>query len=479
MVHTINIKSDINVKNIHSTENVNVDGSITTNNLTVNGPFSFKSAIQDPTRFSDNVTIDGDLDVGGVFSFKKAAFDTDVKFNENVEITKNTSIKGNLLVDGEFSFKNAVFSQPTTFNENITANKNIYSKTGITTDGHSTFKGATFRSKVTFDDDIETYGKISASEIETDAFSFKNAVFSQPTTFKSDVSAEGNLDITGKIKAKTIEAENISFDNAIFDKPVSFTETVDANQINVQRLEAQERIVTHGDIYASGEITSKDGIFYNLMSIGQSNLKDDVFIDGELDVKRDSHVKGNMVINGNVNTYKDMFISGDMRADTLTTRNNVDVQGDAIFRKDVQIDGKVIVSGGTSGGTSFDNISVSGTASIEHLVVETDFTCQDVLCRDIKQVSDERLKNTVTPLDPKECIENVKKMNPVSFIWNGTEDKDIGFIAQQIKEIYPELVNESKGFLNVKYSNIVSILVSCIQHQQKEIEELKSVLYKE
>jgi hypothetical protein len=58
------------------------------------------------------------------------------------------------------------------------------------------------------------------------------------------------------------------------------------------------------------------------------------------------------------------------------------------------------------------------------------------------------------------------------------EDKSeqIGVIAQEVKEILPQVVQENDGHYSVAYGNIVGVLIEAIKEQQAQIEELKSRL---
>lgn len=57
---------------------------------------------------------------------------------------------------------------------------------------------------------------------------------------------------------------------------------------------------------------------------------------------------------------------------------------------------------------------------------------------------------------------------------------DYGFIAQEVQEIFPELVIEDeKGMLGVKYTRLIPIMVEAIKEQQQTIENLRQVFYEE
>jgi hypothetical protein len=77
------------------------------------------------------------------------------------------------------------------------------------------------------------------------------------------------------------------------------------------------------------------------------------------------------------------------------------------------------------------------------------------------------------------------KLRGVSFTWISEPEmgKRIGFIAQEVEPILPELVftNETDGYKGVNYPEMTAVLVeaikeqqSIIDNQQKELESLKA-----
>lgn len=116
--------------------------------------------------------------------------------------------------------------------------------------------------------------------------------------------------------------------------------------------------------------------------------------------------------------------------------------------------------------------------------------------------SDRRLKNNIESLVNKEkSLEKIMKLNPVKyelksyrpdFGTNTPSDtvtapqiiepdllnrEHIGFVAQELKTVYPELVYEDgEGVMGINYTQLIPILVQAIQEQQAEIEELKNKL---
>ncbi len=88
--------------------------------------------------------------------------------------------------------------------------------------------------------------------------------------------------------------------------------------------------------------------------------------------------------------------------------------------------------------------------------------------------SDASLKTDIKTLN--NSLEKVNNLRGVSFDWKEGEKSDIGFIAQEVESIYPELVmtDEETGLKALKYANITAILVEAMKAQQAEIELLKA-----
>ena len=96
-------------------------------------------------------------------------------------------------------------------------------------------------------------------------------------------------------------------------------------------------------------------------------------------------------------------------------------------------------------------------------------------------ISDERLKGKVKIIEGS--LDKILAMNPVEFEWHeGFEEihnnsgKDIGFIAQDIEKIQPELVGEHKDFKTLEYSKFAPLIVGAIQELSDQIQEIKKHL---
>ena len=72
--------------------------------------------------------------------------------------------------------------------------------------------------------------------------------------------------------------------------------------------------------------------------------------------------------------------------------------------------------------------------------------------------SDRRLKSHITPLSS--MLDRVVALKPVSFTWNDTQKDDIGFIAQDVEQLFPQLIaTDMQGFKSMKYGQLISPLI--------------------
>jgi hypothetical protein len=75
------------------------------------------------------------------------------------------------------------------------------------------------------------------------------------------------------------------------------------------------------------------------------------------------------------------------------------------------------------------------------------------------------------------ALEKVTALRGVNFNKIGEEKRSTGVIAQEVKEVLPEVIHENEdGMLSVAYGNITGVLIEAIKEQQKQIEELKARL---
>lgn len=83
--------------------------------------------------------------------------------------------------------------------------------------------------------------------------------------------------------------------------------------------------------------------------------------------------------------------------------------------------------------------------------------------------SDRRLKEKIRPLSYG--LDDLMKLKPVAYEMKGTGEKQIGFIAQDVAEVLPEVVSISQaGRYGLSYGNMVAVTVQSIQELNRKIE---------
>ena len=114
-------------------------------------------------------------------------------------------------------------------------------------------------------------------------------------------------------------------------------------------------------------------------------------------------------------------------------------------------------------------IDTEGTVTIKETIKSKEFLL----------TSDKNLKNNITEL--KDVSKKINKLNGVKFNWkdenkNENLKDNIGLIAQEVEEEFPELVfNDKKtNFKSVNYSQFVSVLIQGYKEMNIKINSLKN-----
>jgi hypothetical protein len=127
--------------------------------------------------------------------------------------------------------------------------------------------------------------------------------------------------------------------------------------------------------------------------------------------------------------------------------------------------------------TSQGNVGVGTATPSVHLQV-----AGDIIANSIAGSSDVRFKQNIFPI--QNALQKVMQLQGVTFDWKKSEfpnrtfsdQKTIGFIAQDVEKVLPEVVQTEKtteGYKAVQYDKVVALLVEAIKEQQKEIDVLK------
>ena len=132
---------------------------------------------------------------------------------------------------------------------------------------------------------------------------------------------------------------------------------------------------------------------------------------------------------------------------------------------------------GLGTGAPFDRLDVRGTIRVSSLASQG----ITALCRNASNQiagcsSSIRYKHNIEPFAPG--LDLLTRLNPVTFDWKSTEERDLGLVAEDVAKIEPLLVthNEKGEVEGVKYDRVGVVLLNAIKEQQVQIESLKRIV---
>lgn len=94
----------------------------------------------------------------------------------------------------------------------------------------------------------------------------------------------------------------------------------------------------------------------------------------------------------------------------------------------------------------------------------------------VSSPSSKRFKENIEYLDDNDVLNKLIQVTPCTFNYIGNPDYNIGVIAEELTEIFPNLVkfDQSGNPNSVIYSDFIPLLISACRAQQKEIDTLKT-----
>ena len=180
---------------------------------------------------------------------------------------------------------------------------------------------------------------------------------------------------------------------------------------------------------------------------------------------------GNVGINDTSPSNK-LDVNGDIRATEYKLRGNVANPTSTAASIYDQASVGLTLSAHNTSFRSYDGSNMIESARLVHdkLTVVGDVIAYGT-------PSDKRLKENVKPIES--ALDKAMKLQGVTFDWKESDSildikEDIGFIAQDVKKVLPELVRENKdGMLSMRHQGIAPILLEAIKELKAEIEDLK------
>ena len=131
------------------------------------------------------------------------------------------------------------------------------------------------------------------------------------------------------------------------------------------------------------------------------------------------------------------------------------------------------------------DLNVGSEAQFTGDVTMIDMSARDIQCNEIYSSvagewwSDRKLKRNIQQIPAKICLEIVRQLRPVSFVFKDNGIRSIGFIAQDVKKILKKMdldlpiVNKHDGYFCIPYAVYVALLAGAVREQEKEISRIR------
>ena len=208
------------------------------------------------------------------------------------------------------------------------------------------------------------------------------------------------------------------------------------------------RLFIGGDTSLNGNLfVNYDVSFNSRLNVGSDiTTQKRLFVIGDTSLNGNLFVIGDTSLNGNLFVIRDTSLNGNLFVIRDTSLN-----GNLFVNYDVNVNGNLSVG---------NNISISGRSTATAFDTESDY----------------RIKaNVKSLLDTSFTVDLLK---PVTYINKKLNKQDIGFIAHEIQENIPFLVNGEKdcsGYQTLNYTGIIGLLTKEIQDLKKQN---KAILYR-
>jgi hypothetical protein len=113
--------------------------------------------------------------------------------------------------------------------------------------------------------------------------------------------------------------------------------------------------------------------------------------------------------------------------------------------------------------TSGTTLDISGACSISQNLL---------LAGNVISQSDRKIKTNIESID--DCLKKIEHIN--GYTYNRIDldnEKHIGLIAQEVEELFPELVTETNNIKGINYQGFIAVLLNCIKELNKKIEKIE------
>jgi len=418
-------------------------------------------------------------------SMNGAVINGDVSMNSGAYIAGASKMHGGAYITGDIGNMNSANSPPGVY---LGTTTNYAMMQMVSNDGNGGWIDWTDNNG---NSDFE--GRIRYSRADSTGYHKAGFNFYTNSVHRMNIGTTGNVGIGITTPSATLDVSgtmNVSGDVS-FDRHLTVNEAYIGNAAfnNDDAAFSHKNFKTSTASYAV--LQKNDGnTFINSASgknieFRHNNSHEMTLTDGKLGIGTTApdeklHIVGNIHLNGHNSTREIVFakrynsfgtldvnepIQGGITYDSTTNPQSMKFYSDRYFRF-LESDqyAEVFTIDGNNGFVGINGSSPSQALDVFGNIIATGT---------ISSSSDVKLKTNIKPLE--KALEKINKLQGVSYNRIDLEDTEathIGLIAQELEQVYPEIVSESKTGKRVAYGNMIAPLIEAIKELSVKVDKL-------
>ena len=377
------------------------------------------------------------------------------------------------------------------FNSSLTASGNISTLFDLTVGGNAEVSGNLFVGK-----NITTGGAIAATgNLSTAAnLTAMGTITGSSLTSLSVINASGGI-----IAGGPVSGGSLSTTGTLSVGLTATTGALTASSLSTTgALTVGGASSTTGNAQA-GSLTSLGGVSVDKNNVGDGTIAKGISFgnaSGEGIASKRTAAPNQFGVDLMTNYAPRLSVTngGNVGINTQTPAAILDVNGTIIDRSDLRMiqrgggagnnggQGRALVDAGLNqSGVGATGLHINFANDFGQVNIDSDtYVSGKVYSNGVALTSDVRYKKNILTLE--NSLKNLLNLRGVTYDFdrekwtakNFPEGKQIGFIAQEVERIFPELVlTDANGYKSVLYQNAVPILVEGMKAQQKQIDAQK------
>jgi flagellar capping protein FliD len=223
------------------------------------------------------------------------------------------------------------------------------------------------------------------------------------------------------------------------------------------------------DIDYDGDVTFYNGLQLSSIKSSSGNYAIDIDYDGDVTFYNGLQLSSIKSVDGNnaidIDSYGDVSFSNALQLSSIKSGNGIYYAIDIDSDGDVRIPQGITLAANAAikGDSGNDALSIDNSDNIQ---IENDLT----VAGDVVVSSDARLKTNIVSLGS--TLSRLLLIDGKKYKMKKDGNQKIGLLAQEIQEVFPELVSEGDNkMLAVNYQGLVPVLINAIKEQDLKMKE--------